>query len=102
MDRCPLCRARLRGQELCPRCGAELRLVLRTEAAAREQEARALEAIAAGDREGALRALERAALLKRHPIQGQLRGMLEQEGRRSDSGGESTDIPPILPRRWWS
>ena len=123
MQRCPLCRARLRDQDLCPRCGAELRLARQAEDTARTLEAQALRAIAAGDRETALRVLTRAALFKRHEIQGRLWGMLRQPGHHrdasdatgapsedtpdaeeavADADGHQDAIPPILPRRWWS
>jgi hypothetical protein len=60
MERCPNCRARYRGESPCPRCGLDLQPLLRLEAAADHHTARAVAALAAGDRDTARQALERA------------------------------------------
>ena len=65
MQRCPFCRARMRGEELCGRCGADLSLARRAELSARAYTARALEALLEGEPQTAARLLDHAIALRR-------------------------------------
>lgn len=49
MKRCPVCRADLKGADVCRRCGADLSLLRNIEAAAREHYRKAHEAFLRGD-----------------------------------------------------
>lgn len=49
MERCPLCRARLRGQSVCGRCQSELRLLLEIESQAQILSRLAVQAFLAGE-----------------------------------------------------
>ncbi len=48
MERCPICKARLRGLSICPRCGVDLSIAQRTSRAAGIQRAKALSLVADG------------------------------------------------------
>ena len=60
LSRCPVCRARLSGVTLCPRCGAELGSVAAAVRAARAAEGRAVHHLAQGRTEAAATALAEA------------------------------------------
>lgn len=64
MERCPVCRARFKGEAVCYRCGADLSslLAIEAEAAAWERETVAL--LAAGDWIAARRAADQALALQ--------------------------------------
>ena len=68
MERCPICRARLREATHCPRCGADLALALETEQRAQTLERDAVEWIAKGEPEQAERALREALRLRSSPF----------------------------------
>ena len=68
MERCPICRARLNGKSLCPRCGADLSLPQEIEQRVQELEINAVMRIAAGQRERAARVLGEALRLKSTPL----------------------------------
>jgi NAD(P)-dependent dehydrogenase (short-subunit alcohol dehydrogenase family) len=53
MDRCPHCRARYKGGDVCLRCGTELGQLLQIEAQAERWERMAVSRLAQGDRNGA-------------------------------------------------
>ena len=53
MERCPICRARLRGESLCPRCGSDLSLPLRITQQVQRLERNAVMQMAAGEMEQA-------------------------------------------------
>ncbi len=64
MERCPICRSRLNGKWLCPRCGSDLSLPLKIEQRAQLFEQNAVIRIAAGEMEQAERVLDEAMSLK--------------------------------------
>ena len=68
MERCPICRARFKGEAVCYRCGADLSslLAIEAEAAAWERETVAL--LAAGDWIAARRAADQALALQHSPL----------------------------------
>lgn len=111
MQRCPLCRARLRGAAVCPRCEADLERAQRAEHSARALELQALEALLCSAPDAADAALAQAETLHRHPMQPVLAEIIKQARahpkapRPADDTGESqapaTDLPPIQPRHWW-
>ena len=69
MERCPVCRARLPGGEpACPRCGADLGLLLGIEAEREHLEFSAVEHLSRGNLEGAGAAAEQALALQRTPL----------------------------------
>ena len=49
MERCPQCRARLKGRTICERCGIDLGLVLGIEAGAERLARQAVHSLATGD-----------------------------------------------------
>ncbi len=68
MERCPICRSRLKGQTVCPRCGADLGIPLHILSRARRMERRAVACIAEGDLYGADQALRELRGLRRSPL----------------------------------
>jgi hypothetical protein len=64
MERCPVCRARLRGEWLCPRCGSDLSLPVKIAQRVRQLEQRAVMRLAVGDKERAEAALLEASRLQ--------------------------------------
>jgi len=111
MERCPLCRARLRGQTLCPRCGADLHLAQCAATAAQTLTLQAMHAMTRDDWKGAAQALEQALALEHSKLRRHLRNLAEQmqaaapkpapEAHSSSATGTHPDLPAILPRRWW-
>ena len=55
MERCPLCKARLRGKAICNRCEADLCLLQAIEAGAEHLAERAVRSLLAGETEAARR-----------------------------------------------
>lgn len=80
MERCPLCRARLREEALCPRCGADLSVPLEVERNALQAARRAMVSLAAGDLEIATGHAEMAAWLHGTAFHLGLYGFLRQLG----------------------
>ena len=68
MERCPICRARLNGKWLCPRCGSDLSLLLKIERRVRLLEKNAVIRVAAGEMEQAEQVLDEALRLKPTPL----------------------------------
>lgn len=69
MERCPVCRARLPGgAPACPRCGADLGLLLGIEARRERLEFTVVQRLSRGDPEGAGEAAEQALTLQRTPL----------------------------------
>ncbi|MCP4700728.1 MAG: hypothetical protein GY862_28320 [Gammaproteobacteria bacterium] len=68
MERCPACRARLKGASLCPRCGADLSQALCSQSEAEEMQAWAIELLGKNDLRGAAWAVKQALSLKRDPL----------------------------------
>ncbi len=78
MERCPICRARLRGAGVCPRCGADLALALAAEYRAQVLERAAVDCIARGDRPRAEQVLEEALRLRSTPLARALLGFVRE------------------------
>ncbi len=68
MERCPICRARLHGQWLCPRCGSDLSLPMKIEQRVRFLEKDAVLRIAGGEMEQAEQVLNEAFVLQSTPL----------------------------------
>jgi len=68
MERCPICRARLNGKWLCPRCGSDLSLLLKIEQRVQLLEQNAVMRVAKGEMEQAERVLDKALGLKPTPL----------------------------------
>lgn len=82
MERCPICKARLKDALLCPRCGADLTMPLEIEARAESLQQQVVTLLANGELPGARRLAEQLLTLKRTPLARILRGFiqyLEQE-----------------------
>ena len=79
MERCPVCRARFKGEAICYRCGADLSPLLRieTEAAAWEREAVTL--LATGQWIEARGAADRALALRHSPLASAMRDFAGRE-----------------------
>ncbi|MBF0245012.1 MAG: hypothetical protein HQL31_07040 [Planctomycetes bacterium] len=76
MERCPHCRARLRSESLCPRCGADLGLVLALEKQARLLAQQSVGALRLGDHDAASRLAAEAARLHATPFHHALVGFV--------------------------
>jgi predicted amidophosphoribosyltransferase len=66
--RCPVCKARFRGQDTCPRCGADLARLMFVIACAQQLRGRAREALCAGRYHKARVLAGRAQELHRTPL----------------------------------
>ena len=67
MERCPTCKAKFRGEPICPRCGTNLMQILGIERAAAHCQRQALSALRAGCPRAAYRHAHRACELYRSP-----------------------------------
>ena len=79
MERCPNCRARLKGDSVCHRCGCDLTDVLRIEARAQALERLAVQCLA-WDLKAATDLVERSLKLQRRPLALALRGFIKHLG----------------------
>lgn len=77
MERCPQCRARLKGRTICGRCEADLTLLLKIEATADILARRSVKALLAGDVDAAVRQAAAARDLHATPFHIALSGFLE-------------------------
>ena len=68
MNRCPICRARLKGEWLCPRCGSDLSLLLKIEQRVQFLEQNAVLQVTKGEMEQAEQVLDEALRLKPTPL----------------------------------
>jgi hypothetical protein len=68
MERCPVCRARVKDASPCPRCGADLARVLYIETTRQALEREAVGRLGEGDLPGASALLEQAQRLQRTPL----------------------------------
>jgi GxxExxY protein len=68
MERCPTCRARLKGQTQCHRCGTDLTLALQAESRAKQWMQQALRYFSEGAFDDAEAALDRARMLHQTPL----------------------------------
>ena len=86
LERCPICRARPRGGDVCPRCGAGLGRLTRVAAAAEAAERDAANHLLEGRVAAARAALADAAGLRRSALGDALAdfaGWLAEEGRKA-------------------
>ena len=68
MERCPVCRARFKGEAVCYRCGTDLNVLLAIEAEAAAWERETVALLAAGDWIAARRAADQALALQYSPL----------------------------------
>ena len=68
MERCPVCRARCKGDAVCYRCGADLSVLLTIEAEAAAREREMVASLAAGKWIEARRGAERVLALQYSPL----------------------------------
>ncbi|CAM2068128.1 hypothetical protein SCOR_22360 [Sulfidibacter corallicola] len=68
LECCPVCRAKVRGDRTCARCGAELGLLIQVGEMAASLERAAVQALVAGDLDEAESALVQAARLRVSPF----------------------------------
>lgn len=78
MQRCPACNARLGAATLCPRCGAELKQIVRSERAAEQWLSVSLQSAGAGWMDVAVPAVLRSLSFRQIPAAKLLRGFLVQ------------------------
>lgn len=76
MERCPLCRARLKGRTVCGRCEADLSTLQKIEATAEVLARRAVKALVAGDASAAANQAAAARDLDATPFHRALAGFL--------------------------
>ena len=68
MERCPVCRARVKDEAVCYRCGVDLSVMLAIEAEAAAWEREAVSLLASGDWIAARRAADQALALQHSPL----------------------------------
>lgn len=78
MERCPQCRARLKGRTVCGRCEADLSILQTIETTAEILARRAAKALLAGDLPAAVRQAVAARDLQATPFHRALAGFLEK------------------------
>ena len=78
MERCPICRARLKGEWLCPRCGSDLSLPLKIEQRVRLLEQDAVTRVAKGEMEQAEQVMDKALRMKSTPLLRALLGFVRE------------------------
>ncbi|OAI10905.1 hypothetical protein [Methylomonas methanica] len=78
MQRCPACNARLGAATLCPRCGADLKQIVRSERVAEQWLSVSLQSTGAGRMDVAVPAVLRSLSFKQIPAAKLLRGFLVQ------------------------
>jgi len=77
MERCPICRARLKGISICPRCTTDLSLPLTAEQQADNLCFKSLMLLEAGQLGEAIEVIEQSIQFKNNPLALQLRGFLK-------------------------
>ena len=95
MKRCPACRAQLKGQTQCRRCGSDLTLALQAEAAAKQWTQRAVHCFSEGALDDADAALDQALMLHQTPLALALRPFFR---RHKALGALSTTGVVVLKR----
>lgn len=80
MERCPLCKARLRTKTTCNRCEADLNLVLAIESEAKQQAVRAVHNLLVGNLEATSSLAASACDLHTTPFHHALSGFIETMG----------------------
>ncbi|WP_225616287.1 hypothetical protein [Methylomonas albis] len=78
MQRCPACNARLGATTLCPRCGAELKQIVRSQRLAEQWLGVAMQSLAAGRPAIAVPALLRSLSFKQTPAAKLIKGFMVQ------------------------
>ena len=68
MERCPVCRARFKGEAVCYRCSADLNVLLAIEAEAAQWEREAVSLLVSGEWIAARRAADQALALQYSPL----------------------------------
>lgn len=87
MERCPVCKARLKTDTfvvgdfspICPRCGTELSMLQRIENQAESLCSEAIARLEAGDLSGAMQAVEQSIDFKPAPLAQALRGFIQHK-----------------------
>lgn len=92
MERCPVCRARGKGDPICHRCGADLGALLDIEAEAAALERRAVRLLGSGELVEARRAADRVLALQYSPLACVVRDF----ARRELIAGEQRRIELLL------
>jgi hypothetical protein len=92
MERCPVCRARCKGDPTCHRCGADLGALLDIEVEAAALERRAVRLLESGELVEARRTAERALALQYSPLTCVVRDF----ARRELIAGEQRRIELLL------
>jgi hypothetical protein len=92
MERCPVCRARCKGDPVCQRCGADLSELLAIEAEVAALERRAVLLLEASEFGEARRTAERALALQHSPLALAVRDF----ARRELIAGEQRRIERLL------
>ena len=89
LEQCPICGARLDGNDACRRCRAELSTVRRVSEQGAALAGAGLHRLAAGDRAAAVRLLRRASILRTTPglvwILSALADEMDPSGERIDA-----------------
>ena len=92
MERCPQCRARLKGRTVCGRCEADLSILQAIEATADILARRAAVALLAGDLPAATRQAAAARDLQTLPFHRAFAGFIEKIGEHRGKGGKGSAI----------
>jgi hypothetical protein len=92
MERCPVCRARCKGEPVCQRCGADLSSLLAIEAEAAALERRAIRLLETGEFIEARRTADRVLALHYSPLALAVRDF----ARRELIAGEQQRIERLL------
>ncbi len=79
MERCPVCRARFKGEAVCYRCGADLSVLLTIEAEAAAREREMVVLLATGQWIDARRVADRALALRYSPLAAAARDLAGRE-----------------------
>jgi len=79
MERCPCCKARLKGAAICPRCQADLTAVISSEQSAQVWLSKAIQCWARGEREQSIQAVIFALNLKKTQMAVVFRDFLIQQ-----------------------
>ncbi len=82
MERCPVCRARFKGETTCYRCGADLTVLLHIETLAHQRQRIAFQQLMQGDFQGAEWAARAALQWQQEPLTQALLGFIQQLAKR--------------------
>ncbi len=79
MERCPVCQARIRNLETCPRCKADLKTIIQSEENAKYWLAKTIQYLHNNEIESAINALENSLWINKTPLGIMLRQFLIQQ-----------------------